>query len=522
MRAMGMPLDMDAAGVRRASGFGAGKRVKLGSRTVQLGIHLVLVALTGGAVGVAKLADSLMAGTLFDVPSALSAYGFLVAFGVAKALSNLAVGFASDRTGRRAMLVLGFAIGTLTPLIVWASQSWGGVLVATTFLGVQQGVCWSMTLVCMADLAGPRRRTLLVGCNEAAGYGAIALMQLAGAALIDGGAGQSRDMLYRPYALVFALFIAGGVASWALVKETLGLAQDGVLGASLAASQDPWDAWDAEDLDGWDDDEGGDGGGDEGVLAGSLYLEETRGGDDSVPRVGDHTLHSAREAWAEARRSSAFKACCLAGVMVNVLTATSWAVTARWAGVTGEPGKWTPLSTKSVAIIGLAYSLPKALGMVPGGMLGDRLGARRPVVAGLALCAVALALCGLGAGHATTQADASFAFVTSAMVMGTGTALVYPNAMVAAANLAPAPCRAEALGVYRFWRDLGFALGGLALGLSQDTLRSPADAVGLSGLSAAATAVTFAVIYKEHEDRAARYAAVVDARNMRMMGLVGS
>jgi len=106
--------------------------------------------------------------------------------------------------------------------------------------------------------------------------------------------------------------------------------------------------------------------------------------------------------------------------------------------------------------------------------------------------------------------------------MGTGTALVYPNAMVAAANLAPAPCRAEALGVYRFWRDLGFALGGLALGLSQDTLGSPADAVGLSGLSAAATAVTFAVIYKDREDRAARYAAVVDARNMRMMGLVGS
>ena len=514
MSVAGVAMDSTVEG--RGSRGWFGRRVKLGSRSVQLGLHLLLVALTGGAVGVAKLADSLMAGTLFDVPSQVSAYGFLVAFGLAKAGANLGAGVAGDRAGRRTVLALGFALGTLCPIVVWATRSWAGVLVATTFLGAQQGLCWSATVMCTADLAGARRRTLLVGCNEAVGYASLAILQLAGAALIEGADGQERDLLYRPYALVLALLVVGGLASWGLVKETLSLAQDGVLGASLAAAHDPWDAWDADDMEGWDeeDDLGGGPDDEQGVLAGSLYLAErpsSRGGPggDPAPRVGDHSLASAREAWADVRWTPPYAACCLAGLLINVLTATSWALTARWAGVEGQPGRWAPLGTRSVAAMGLAYSLPKALGMVPAGALGDRRGARWPVVAGLGICALGLGLGGLGAGNATTQAEASVAFVLSAMLVGAGTALVYPNAMVAAANLAPAACRAEAIGLYRFWRDLGYAVGGFALGISRDVSGSPAAVVALSGLSAAAGTVVFAVAYKDKEDRAARYAALV-------------
>jgi MFS family permease len=59
-------------------------------------------------------------------------------------------------------------------LIIWA-PTWGWVVLANVLLGVNQGLCWSTTVIMKIDLAGPKRRGLAMGLNEAAGYLAVAL-----------------------------------------------------------------------------------------------------------------------------------------------------------------------------------------------------------------------------------------------------------------------------------------------------------------------------------------------------------
>jgi hypothetical protein len=65
------------------------------------------------------------------------------------------------------------------PLLVISAPSWGWVVAANVLLGINQGLTWSTTVIMKIDLAGPRRRGLAMGLNEAAGYGAVAATALA-------------------------------------------------------------------------------------------------------------------------------------------------------------------------------------------------------------------------------------------------------------------------------------------------------------------------------------------------------
>ena len=67
-----------------------------------------------------------------------------------------------------------------------------------------------------------------------------------------------------------------------------------------------------------------------------------------------------------------------------------------------------------------------------------------------------------------------FGFAMGAALLGIGTAMVYPSLLAAIGDVALPAWRASSVGVYRFWRDLGYAVGALLAGIS-------ADVVGLSG-----------------------------------------
>jgi MFS family permease len=80
----------------------------------------------------------------------------------------------------------------------------------------------------------------------------------------------------------------------------------------------------------------------------------------------------------------------------------------------------------------------------------------------------------------------SFAgFAMGAASLGIGTAMVYPTLLAAIGDVAPPAWRASAVGVYRFWRDLGYALGALLAGVV-------ADALGFAGAMWVVAAMTFA------------------------------
>src|SRR5581483_7595934 len=100
---------------------------------------------------------------------------FIVAFGASKALLNLGAGTLADRAGRKRLLVLGWLLALPVPLLIGLAPSWAFIVLANVFLGANQGLAWSMTVVMKIDLVGPRRRGLALGLNEAAGYGGVAL-----------------------------------------------------------------------------------------------------------------------------------------------------------------------------------------------------------------------------------------------------------------------------------------------------------------------------------------------------------
>ena len=85
---------------------------------------------------------------------------FLVSFGIVKALANLFAGQLADRIGRKPLLVAGWLAGLPVPLLIIWAPSWGWIVFANVLLGVNQGLCWSTTVIMKIDLVGPARRGL--------------------------------------------------------------------------------------------------------------------------------------------------------------------------------------------------------------------------------------------------------------------------------------------------------------------------------------------------------------------------
>ncbi|HLZ09074.1 MAG TPA: MFS transporter, partial [Chloroflexota bacterium] len=158
------------------------------ARTLTLGLRanwrqfvfLVAVnAFVGSMVGLERTIMPLLAERDFGLVSRTAMLSFIVSFGIVKALANLFAGRLSDRIGRKPILVAGWLIGLPVPFLVIFAPSWDWIVFANVLLGLNQGLCWSMTIIMKIDLVGPLRRGLAMGLNEAAGYGAVSLAALA-------------------------------------------------------------------------------------------------------------------------------------------------------------------------------------------------------------------------------------------------------------------------------------------------------------------------------------------------------
>lgn len=111
------------------------------------------------------------------------------------------------------------------------------------------------------------------------------------------------------------------------------------------------------------------------------------------------------------------------------------------------------------------------------GALSDRWGRKRPIAAGMWIQAAGIWLIA-GCGVITTPYTA---WLAGSVLLGFGTALVYPALLAAIGDRAHPAWRASAVGVYRFWRDLGYAVGAVLSGLIADWfgLRAAISVVGI-------------------------------------------
>jgi MFS family permease len=137
------------------------------------------------------------------------------------------------------------------------------------------------------------------------------------------------------------------------------------------------------------------------------------------------------------------------------------------------------LGLAAVGLIKGLYPLLWGLGQIPTGHLADRIGRKPLIVTGMLVQAAAFVL-------ALVLLDSPLlAGIVSAVVLGLGTAMVYPALIAAISDHAHPSWRANALGTYRFWRDLGYAAGALLAGLLADTLGLTTTVIAAAVLTAA-------------------------------------
>jgi len=183
----------------------------------QFTLLVAVNAFVGAMVGLERSTLPLIGRDDFGLSSSAAVMSFIVAFGAAKAVTNLAAGALAERVGRRRMLIGGWALALPVPLLIAVAPSWGWIVAANALLGINQGLAWSMTVVMKIDLVGPRRRGLALGLNEAAGYLGVALAA-AGAGWLAADIA-ARDVLAGAGAAIALIALAITVA---FVRDTGG------------------------------------------------------------------------------------------------------------------------------------------------------------------------------------------------------------------------------------------------------------------------------------------------------------
>lgn len=143
-------------------------------------------------------------------------------------------------------------------------------------------------------------------------------------------------------------------------------------------------------------------------------------------------------------------ALCQAGLVEKFVDALVWVL---WPVFLYQRGLGLPAVGWVIGVYGFVWGGSQLFT----GRLSDRIGRHRPNLWGMVLCGAGVALMALG----TTEAW----WVASAALAGFGMALLYPNLSAAVADIAPPHWRGSAIGIYRFWRDLGYAVGALGVGL---------------------------------------------------------
>jgi len=386
---------------------------------------LVLVnAFVGAMVGLERSVLPLLGEREFGLASRSAALSFVATFGVVKALTNLFAGRLSDRYGRKHVLVIGWLFALPVPFVIIWAPTWGWIVAANVFLGINQGLAWSTAVIMKIDLVGPRQRGLAMGLNEFSGYLAVAL-----SALATGVIASRYGLRPEPFYLGIAFAAAGLALSVLLVRDTTSHVR-----AEARTDVRP-------------------------------SASPTSGSGVDLPAPSFRELF-ARGTWRDPALSSASQA----GLVNNLNDGLAWGLFPLFFAAAG-------LSVREIGFLAFVYPATWGVTQLVTGALSDRWGRKWLIVAGMLLQAAALAAMVFWRGLAPWAA--------SGVALGVGTAMVYPTLLAAIGDVAHPTWRGSAVGVYRLWRDLGYAVGAILAGVLADAF-GIATAIGVvAGLTAA-------------------------------------
>lgn len=437
--------------VQSAPDQGSPIRLGLRQNAAQFGLLVAVNALVGGMLGQERTVLPLLGEREFGLRAYTAGLTFILVFGLAKAATNYFAGTLSDRFGRKPVLVAGWLVAVPVPLLLIWAPTWGWVIFANVLLGISQGLTWSTTVVMKIDLVGPARRGLAMGLNEAAGYAAVAVTALA-----TGYLAESYGLRPAPFLLGIVFAALGLGLSTLAVKET----------------------------------------GEHARLEAAGHVARADGKHDHL-----HGELTDREVFTQTSfREPALSSASQAGLVNNLNDGLAWGLFPILFAGGG-------LSVARIGILAALYPAVWGAGQLVTGALSDRIGRKWLIAAGMWLQAVALALIAL--------ADAFTAWAVAAVLLGAGTAMVYPTLLASIGDVAHPAWRARSVGIYRLWRDGGFAVGALLAGVVADALGVRAAVWAVAGLTAASGVVVAVRMYETHHRPQATEADKQDAEQVR-------
>ena len=185
-------------------------------------------------------------------------------------------------------------------------------------------------------------------------------------------------------------------------------------------------------------------------------------------------------------RERALSAASQAGLVNNVNDGLAWGLFPLLFAAHG-------LSTAAIGTLAALYPAVWGLGQLATGPLSDRVGRKWLIAAGMWIQAGAIALIAVSATYAR--------WALGTACLGIGTAMVYPTLLAAIGDVAHPRWRASSVGVYRLWRDGGFAVGAIIAGILADAFSMETAMWAIAALTAASGAVVAVRMYETHDRR---------------------
>lgn len=346
----------------------------------------------------------------FNLDSYTAMLSFLIAFGSSKALFNLLTGTLAKKVSRKNILLLGWIAALPVPFLLMYAPNWNWIIVANLFLGINQGLAWSSTVIMKIDLVGEKNRGLAMGINEFAGYLSVGL-----AAYMASEIAVAKGFAFFPFIPGIFFSAAGLLLTLFFVKDTL----PHVLHEAEKSTV---------------------------PLLANVWKETTY----KHHNIGSVTIN---------------------GFVNNLNDGVIW-------GLLPVLLLSKDFSVGQTGIIAGLYPVVWGLAQLFTGKLGDRFCKKQLITGGMIM---------QGGGLAVLAFSNSFLPAAVSMILlGLGTALVYPNFLsVVAENTHPRQ-RAESLSIFRFWRDSGYVFGAILSGILADAFGIPATLIIVALLTALA------------------------------------
>ena len=260
------------------------------------------------------------------------------------------------------------------------------------FLGINQGLAWSSTIIMKIDLVGPNNRGFAMGINESAGYLAVGIM-----AFLTATIASDYGLYPYPFYLAFVLLFLGLFTSVLFVQDTTAF----------------------------------------------IALEEQESDISKLDNVFKETTFT----------NSNLSSITLAGLVNNLNDGMMW-------GLLPIMLASLSFSLTDIGFLAALYPAVWGLGQLFTGLMADKYSKKILLILGMILQAIGIFIIAYFGTYNM--------ILLAAVLLGLGTALVYPTFLAAIADYSHPQQRAECIGVYRLWRDLGYTIGALGSGIIAD------------------------------------------------------